>query len=145
LDCIDDGRVLYIDREWVWNSEKECKQLADSKYADELQKWMTPNAQVIVDPSAASFKVELANRCIWHIDADNEVLEGIKLMSSMFALGLLKINKRCTTTISQIGNYCWGDKAIKRGEEKPLKVDDHTVDPVRYICSTKIPAWRLAA
>ena len=29
-------------------------------------------------PSAASFKAEIANRGIWHVDADNDVSEGFR-------------------------------------------------------------------
>jgi hypothetical protein len=37
------------------------------------------DAKVIVDPSAASFKAEMLKRGIWHVDADNDVNDGIRL------------------------------------------------------------------
>jgi hypothetical protein len=42
-------------------------------------------------------------------------------------------------------NYAWDPKAQKRGEEEPLKVDDHSPDTVRYAVKTKVPAYRVQA
>lgn len=48
-----------------------------------------------------------------------------------------KINKRnCKNTIKEIGGYVWDEKAIKRGEEKPIKIDDHAMDAMRYFINT---------
>jgi PBSX family phage terminase large subunit len=146
LDCIDTGKVVYIDREWVWDSKLEQRQLTNGQYADELVKWMPPDALVIVDPAAAGFKAELNFRGIWNQDADNDVLPGIQLMSGLFSLGLLKIHRRCQTLIKQLEGYSWDEKAIARtGKEAPIKIADHLPDCARYICKTKITEWRLAA
>jgi hypothetical protein len=44
-----------------------------------------------------------------------------------------------------VADVCLNEKAAKRGEEEPLKVNDHGPDACRYGVHTKIPAWRLAA
>jgi phage terminase large subunit len=46
--------------------------------------------------------------------------------------GWLKIFRQCTKTISEHVNYLWDEKAQQRGDEKPIKVNDHTCDETRY-------------
>jgi PBSX family phage terminase large subunit len=163
LEVIDDGRVLHFHREYYWDSNdpEMMRQKTDGQYADDLQEFMKPcpNAQVIIPPECASFEAELVTRGIWHTDADNEVMEGIKLVSSLMNLRLfrVRVNKQCrkgrcvcktqccARLYKEIPSYVWDPKAKLRGIEQPLKVKDDGNDAARYVCKTKIPAWRLAA
>lgn len=141
LDCIDDGHTVWVDREYYHDSRKAMYNKTDSDYADDLAKFIAesncPHIQplILVDPSAASFKDELASRgSFWVQDADNEVLDGIRRMGS--ALKQLKIrvhSVNCPNTVREVPEYSWDDRAIKLGEEKPKKVADHAVDPCRYM------------
>ena len=60
-------------REWVWDSATQYKQKTDAQYADDLQQFMRDGGdhfgEVIIDPSAASFKAELLQRGIFHFRA----------------------------------------------------------------------------
>ena len=149
LDIVDDGRTLWIVREYVWDSATEYRQKTDAQYADDLQEFMRSGGdsfgEVIVDPSAASFKAELLQRGIFHTDANNEVLDGIRITASMLAQKKLRVHVRCQNLIRQMQSYAWNEKARDRGVEEPLKVNDHGPDACRYGVATKIPAWRLAA
>jgi PBSX family phage terminase large subunit len=146
LDAIDTGRIVYIDREFVWDSKLERRQKTNGELADDLVQWMPPDAQVIIDPAAAGFKAELTLRSIWNTDGDNTVLPGIQLVAGLFSLGLLKIHRRCPNLIKQLHSYAWDETAAQRtGKEAPIKVDDHGPDCLRYLCMTKITEWRLAA
>lgn len=146
LDVIDDGNTYWVNDEWVWDSRVENLQKTDKQYADELEEWLADKrgALVIVDPSAASFKVEMTQRGIYHCDAVNDVLDGIRTVSSLLAQRKIKIHKRCTILTMQLQSYSWDEKAAKRGEEKPLKENDHTVDAIRYGMHTRVPDWRIA-
>lgn len=146
LDVVDDGATYWVDDEWVWDSRKENLQKTDKQYADDLEKWLVDRrgAQVIIDPSAASFKAEMTQRGIWHCDAVNDVLDGIRTVSSLLAQRKLKIHKRCSNLIQQMQTYSWDEKAAKRGEEKPVKDNDHGPDALRYGAHTKAPEWRIA-
>jgi PBSX family phage terminase large subunit len=146
LDVIDDGKTYWVNDEWVWDSRVENLQKTDKQYADELEEWLTDKrgALVIVDPSAASFKVEMTQRGIYHCDAVNDVLDGIRTVSSLLAQRKIRIHKRCTMLTMQLQSYSWDEKAAKRGEEKPLKENDHTVDAIRYGMHTRVPEWRIA-
>lgn len=149
LDIVDDGQLLWVVREYVWDSAATYRQKTDAQYADDLEQFMREGGgsfgEVIIDPSAASFKAELLQRGIFHTDANNEVLDGIRVTASMMAQKKLKVHRDCTNLITQLQTYAWNDKAAKRGEEEPLKVNDHGPDSLRYGIHTKIPAWRLAA
>lgn len=44
----------------------------------------------------------------------------------------------CKETIKEFASYIWDEKALERGEDKPVKQFDHCCDAVRYLCSTII-------
>lgn len=146
LDMLDDGKNIYIDREYVWDSEVEMRQKTDAEYADDLQEFLklAPDAQVIIPPEAASFEAECVNRGLWLCDADNEVEDGIRITSSAMSLGIIRVHRRCERLIKAIPNYAWDPKAKARGVEKPLKIKDDEVDAMRYGIKTKLPAWRFS-
>jgi PBSX family phage terminase large subunit len=147
-DVWDDGRVLWFDDEYVWDSNKERRQKTDEQYVEDTIDFMRKTGaygEVVLDPSAASFKVALKQRGIFVKDADNEVIDGIRMTMSMLGNRLIRFNRRCKNAIKQMPNYAWDPKAAKHGEEEPLKVDDHSPDTVRYAVKTKVPAYRVQA
>ena len=50
--------------------------------------------------------------------------------------GKIKINDCCAYEIKEFQTYAWDDKAAERGEDKPIKTDDHCMDDTRYFVST---------
>jgi phage terminase large subunit len=48
------------------------------------------------------------------------------------------IYKDCVNTIREFGSYVWDKKAAERGEDKPVKFEDHCMDALRYYCMTVI-------
>lgn len=151
IDCFDDGDTLWMEREYYWDSKDPAtgaRQKTDAQYADDLEAFISDYPQypfyVIVDPSAASFKAELQNRGVLVKDADNDVIDGIRMTSTMIAHRKLKINRnRCKKTIEEFLGYVWDDKAAARGIEQPVKIRDHGIDGCRYLVKTIIPTWRL--
>lgn len=95
LEVWDDGETIWIDREYRWDSRSEearrsaNPQKTDAQYADDMAEFMgaEPEDQcmIIVDPSAASFILELRNRGFYVKEADNEVLDGIRKVSTLLA------------------------------------------------------------
>src|ERR1019366_8350439 len=128
LDIYDDGKLYWITREYYWDSAKQLRQKTDAEYADDLAEFIGPqrNAKVIIDPSAASFKAEMTKRGIWHADADNDVNEGIRIVSMVLNQRMARFCRQTTqNTIQEMQTYAWDAKAAQRGEEKPLKIHDH--------------------
>lgn len=150
LEVIDDGERAWIDREYYWDSVKEMKQKTNAQYADDLEEFIQNsriiginNPTIVVDPSAAGFKVELQNRG-WHvIDANNDVLEGIHRVSEVQALGVLRVHEECENERRECGLYSWDKKAGEKGDERPLKINDHTQDAKRYAVMELFPEWRM--
>nr|DAT36596.1 MAG TPA: large terminase [Caudoviricetes sp.] len=142
LDIYDDGGVIRVDGEYRWDSRKEMRQKTDGEYADDLIAFMgDKSCSVIIDPSAASFIAELRSRGLYVIPADNEVLDGIRRVSTLLAQSALMVCDSCTGLIKEMGSYIWDDKAAMRGEEKPVKQLDHGPDALRYYINS-LPDWR---
>ena len=119
---------IWIEDEYYWDSKKRGRQKTDSEYAADLKAFIRgKNVRAIyLDPSAASFCLELKRSGITQLkDGDNDVLSGIRKVSDLLTNGTLKIVKGCTHLIEEIQSYVWDSKASMRGEEKPLKVNDH--------------------
>ena len=143
LDIYDDGEIIRVDREYRWDSRKEHRQKTDQEYADDFVEFMGEvPATVLVDPSAASFIVALRQRGVYVRDADNDVLDGIRRVGVLLKRRVLLVNERtCMGLIDELGTYMWDDKAALRGEEKPIKQQDHGPDALRYFVNY-LPDWR---
>lgn len=132
-----DGK-WYCIREYYYSGRDKGKQKTDAEYADDLKKWLdgTRIKAMIVDPSAASFIVELRKRGYKVIKANNDVLDGIRLVGMLLNLEMLIFSSSCTETIKEFASYIWDEKAAEQGEDKPVKQHDHGCDAVRYFVST---------
>lgn len=149
LDCYDTGEELLINNEYYFDSRKTLTrtQKTDKEYADDFEEFIDHDygVTVIVDPSAASFIAELRNRGYRVRPANNDVSDGIRVTSTMIKTRHIKVRKDATPNlVKELGLYLWDDKATLRGEEKPLKINDHAMDAMRYLCRTIMPDWRLA-
>lgn len=128
----------YCIREYYYSGRDKGKQKTDSEYADDLKEWLdgTKIKAIIVDPSAASFIAELRKRGYKVLKANNDVLDGIRLVGMLLNLGMLFFSSSCVETIKEFTSYIWDVKAMERGEDKPVKQHDHSMDAVRYFVST---------
>ena len=82
---------------------------------------------LILDPSAASFKAEWRQKGFNVKDADHDVIEGIRTQAKMLSAGeyMLGPDPSNRPVIDEYGAYVWDKKAQERGEDKPLKQNDH--------------------
>lgn len=151
LDIYDDGETVWVDREYRWDSRDldatHGRQKTNGEYADDLQGFMGTNPQyfcpVVADPSAASFIEELARRGVYVMPGDNDVLDGIRRVSQLFARRMIRVNRRCRGLIGELQSYAWDAKSAQQaGVEKPVKQQDHGPDALRYFVNTCLPAWR---
>lgn len=132
-----DGK-WYCIREYYYSGRDKGKQKTDSEYADDLKEWLdgTKIKAIIVDPSAASFIAELRKRGYKVLKANNDVLDGIRLVGMLLNLEKLVFVSSCVETIKEFASYIWDEKAMEHGEDKPVKQHDHSMDAVRYFVST---------
>jgi|SRR5437879_2907920 len=148
-----DGR-LYLAHEYWWSSKIQRKQLTDSEYSERLRGWLAglpiPGTDVkgirpqwtVVDPSAASFVQQLYRDKLTPTLGNNDVLDGIRTVSSLFAQDRLFIHRSCRNLLNELPGYSWDDDKAAKGEDAPVKVDDHCVDAMRYAIHTTEAAWR---
>lgn len=103
--------------------------------------WSMPDL-VQVDSSAAMFKGALWNEDLPAVGATHSVSEGIKNVRRLVCDGngvrLIKVHPRCQNLIREMSSYKYSETGvIQTGEPKPLKIDDHGPDTLRYM------AWPL--
>jgi PBSX family phage terminase large subunit len=129
---------IRIEREYYFDSMVAGRAKTDSELARDIKEFLSyvPISALYVDPAAASLKLELRNLDLPVIDANNDVLFGIKTMSKYIGGRNLLIHKSCKNLIDQIQSYAWDSKASDKGEDKPIKKDDHAVDSCRYLLAS---------
>ena len=145
LDAWDDGTCFWITKEYYQDSRSEQQQKTPEQHAEDLDRFLDgdKDAVIIIDPSAEAFKLELRNRGYRVKNANNDVLDGIRLMSVFIQRGALRVDKSCVNFRKEIESYVWDQKARERGEEKPVKTKDHAMDACRYLIKTLTNRARL--
>jgi phage terminase large subunit len=141
LIAIDRSRspLCWLEREYYYDSTIELSQKTDFEFAQDLKTFIQGlNVKAIyIDPAAASFKAELNRQGVYSIiDANNDVINGIRFVSTMMTTGDFKVGKHCKHTIKEIGSYSWDEKAKNHGIDKPRKLSDHILDSIRYALFT---------
>jgi hypothetical protein len=97
---------------------------------------------LVIDPSAASFKVQ-AYQDGWQVaDGLNAVEDGIRLLSTLLGLGRVKIHQSCRNLLDELPGYSWDDRASERGVDVPIKAEDHGIDALRYAVATTRAMWQ---
>lgn len=130
----------YCLKEYFYSGRDEKKQKTDSEYADDLEAFVKGYKirEIVLDPSAASFKAELKERGFKVKNAKNDVVDGIRYVGTLLNDSKIFFSEQCEETIKEFSAYIWDEKATNRGEDKPLKENDHAMDAVRYFCYTII-------
>lgn len=90
-----------------------------------------------VDSSAAMLRGALTVRSVPNTGATHPVLEGIKnvrkLLCDANGVSLIRIHPRCKNLISEFVSYRYDD-SVSGGDRKPMKMNDHGLDCLRYLC-----------
>ena len=132
---------MWVEKEYYWDSKKMGKQKTDSQYAEDLKSFIgnLPVESIYLDPSAASFKNELRECNIQPpvLNSSNEVLDGIRRVSTLLSEGTLKIYEGCHNLLREFTLYTWDESFQKKGIDRPRKGYDHALDALRYIISSR--------
>lgn len=129
----------YIVKEFYYSGKATKEQKSDVEYSKELKNFLgnIVPVKIIIDPSAASFITQLrADKFKNIIKAKNNVLDGIRTVSSALNLGLFYVNDICRETLKEFNSYIWDPKKLDHGIESVLKDKDHCMDAVRYFIYT---------
>jgi PBSX family phage terminase large subunit len=136
---------ISVEAEYYWDSAKKGRSKTDYELVQDIKEFIGYRSvrAIYVDPAAASLKLELRQNDLPVIDANNEVLLGIKIVSKFISGKNLVIQKGCRTLIEHLQSYEWDSKAADRGEDKPLKINDHVCDALRYALVSAFPTGEL--
>lgn len=133
-------KVWWAIREYYYSGRDTGVQKTDEQYANDLEAWLAdiiPGKQIrtIIDPSAASFIALLHQRSHRYKvrSADNAVLDGIRETATAMQTGLIRISKELIFWRREVEGYVWDDKTA---DDKPVKVNDHAMDAMRYFVKT---------
>lgn len=152
-----DNRLYFVDR-WRWDAKLKQRQLSDPDLADALDNWLdglgvTPET-IVIPGDAQSFVVYLqkykkkAKRIkslAWANRSPGSVITGIRDVSSLLALDLLFFSRKIAEYdrgLEEFRGYVWDSKAQQRGDDKPLKENDHDPDSIRYVVEYAKKIWR---
>lgn len=125
-------------KEYYYSGRDERRQKTVAELVDDLSEMLgeiRPKV-IIIDPSASALKVEARKRGYRVQDADNDVLNGIANTGKLLQDGKLLFSEECENTLDEFGLYMWDKRAEERGEDIPIKENDHAMDALRYFVNT---------
>lgn len=116
---------------------------------DDILNWLDSigvrdRVNVVVDPSARAFRNEWKLRAgVWTWSADNSVMLGISDLGTLFKNNLLHVSPQSAPVlVGELQGYRWDSKASVKGEDRPVKQDDHGVDALRYATQALKKTWK---
>jgi PBSX family phage terminase large subunit len=137
---LDEDGTWHLVDEYYYSGRDEMVTKTDADYLADMVTFTSDvpgTCEIIVDPSAASFIAALRGckeREFRVRKASNDVLGGIQHTAVAMQRGAIKISSVCTHTLDEFAGYIWDDKA---SEDKPVKLNDHAMDALRYFVETK--------
>ena len=128
----------YCIKEYYYSGRKAEQQKTDQQYVEDMREFIgtTKIRAVIVDPSAASFIEALTQAGFPVVPGRNDVIDGIRTVAALLGQGKIGFTEDCQNTQEEFTAYSWDPKAADRGEDIPIKQNDHCMDAVRYFCFT---------
>lgn len=73
--------------------------------------------------------------------ATNDVTDGIRSVSSLLVAGRLLVHSSFEGSLGELPACSRDPKATERGEDAPLKIDNHSADALRFVHLTT-HEWR---
>ena len=131
----------YKVKEYYYSGRDNNKQKTDEEFYQDLENFIgdVKVKAVIVDPSAASFIATIKKHGKFSVlKAKNDVIDGIRNVATALNNLLILYNDCCINTFREFFSYAWDEKAAERGEDKPVKQNDHCMDSDRYFVSTVV-------
>ena len=136
-----DGKRAIREQEIYYNGREKGERKDDEAYYQMMDEMIGDRKIecIIVDPSAASF-IEVIKKHGKYIvkGAQNDVLDGIRVVTTFLNSGRIFFHDSCKNTIEEFGLYSWDEES---GEDKVIKENDHAMDDIRYFCYTFLRKW----
>lgn len=128
--------IYYKLSEYYYDAQEKRHQKTDSEFANDFEQWLSLNMPdginprcvktIYCDPSAVSWKLELSRRGYVVANADNDVINGIRVVGTKLNLGQFYMDRSCVNTEKEYSSYQWDSTQQAKGIDKPIKFKDHT-------------------
>lgn len=131
-----DGKVWHVVDEYRYSGRDTGHQKTDADYVADMADFVRglgKPPKFIIDPSATSFIAAMRQAGFKTKNGRNDVVDGIRETDVCLGNGTVRISDACTGLIGELGGYCWDAKA---DGDKPVKVEDHSCDALRYGVAT---------
>lgn len=131
--------IWYKIKEYHYSGREANRQKDNEEYYADLVGFIgdIPIKSIIIDPSAAAFIATIRKHGTFSVTpAKNDVVEGIQAVATALTEMKILYNDCCKETFREYASYIWDTKAADRGEEKPVKQNDHQMDADRYFVYT---------
>lgn len=127
------GNHYYLLDEWYYDAQEQGLSKSDSEYCDiivKLQnKYHIKHGYLPHDAKSLKTAAEKDSRITMKIDTYAPDTHGdIETIQNLINNNQFHIHSQCKNSITQAQTYCWDSKAQARGEDKPLKINDHCPD-----------------
>lgn len=142
LWCVSGAKAYCID-EYYYNGREKGQQLTDEEHyaAVDALAGNRQIAEIIIDPSATSFKETIRRHDKYNVrGANNEVITGIANCMMLLDAGAITFSPKVKNMFAEFKTYSWDtDSPIDR----PIKECDHAMDDFRYFVNTVLKReWR---
>lgn len=144
------GMTWHAFREYRYSGRDTGRQKTDADYVKDMEDFVSVLPEcafsgggilTFVDPAATSFIAALrqSRRYFRVHHADNDVAAGIADTAVCLQNGTVLISSDCREIKKEFEGYVWDDS----GQDRPVKVNDHLMDAMRYFVRTKRLAKRV--
>ena len=136
-----DGKSWAL-REWRHDGSEDGQLEHDTQVQRILRDMVggLPVSRYIVDPAANDFQLVLQRhvRPVPVVHGHNSVMDGIQQVTRWMDEGRLFIHgSACLHLVREMANYQWDADAGMRGDDRPIKSNDHGADALRYYVHTR--------
>ena len=127
------GNHYYLLEEWYYDAKETGISKSDSEYITEMLKLQNKYQiqECYLPHDAKSLKTAAEKTPEIHMNIHTytpDTYGDIETIQNLIRNNQFHIHESCTNSIMQAQTYCWDAKAQTRGEDKPLKENDHCPD-----------------
>lgn len=124
--------------EYYYSGRDSGRTKTDDEYYSDMEEWLRyipGRLYTVIDPSAASYIALLRkNTKRYNVrKANNDVLKGIEQTAVAMQRGIIKFSPKCRNIKREFEGYVWDNSEV---EDRPVKVNDHAMDSIRYFVAT---------
>lgn len=133
---VKEGNRYYLQEETYYDAQKQGVAQSDSDRVNDIIRLqdkygLGKRSTLFLPHDAASLKAQCKKDKRVRMKVRTyapDTFKDITRIQDLFNNRRFFIHESCKDSITQVQTYCWDVKAQQRGEDKPLKVDDHCPD-----------------